>query len=113
HRFVLGLAPMGAPLPEVPAGWQDYAREVLAHSDRLPPYAGAGAPGWQAQARQAAADAGLRPGDRVLVDAAAHPDPVRWLLAPLLAGASVVLCAHLDPAAVASRAATERVTRVL
>ena len=114
HRFVLGLAPMGAPLPEPPpAGWQDYAREVLAHSDQLPPYASPGAPGWQEPARQAAADAGLRPGDRVLVDAAAHPDPVRWLLAPLVAGASVVLCAHLDPAAVEARVATERVTRVL
>lgn len=113
HRFVLGLAPMGAPLPEPPAGWQDYAREVLAHGDRLPPYAGPAAPGWQEQARRAATEAGLRPGDRVLVDAAAHPDPVWWLLAPLTAGASVVLCAHLDPAAVETRVATEKVTRLL
>jgi uncharacterized protein (TIGR03089 family) len=62
----------------------------------------------------ARADAlGIRPGARVLVDVAAYPDPLDWLLAPLLAGASVVLCGHLDPAAVPTRIAAERVTLTL
>jgi len=49
----------------------------------------------------------------VLLDAARHADPLDWLLAPLAAGASVVLCASLDPAALADRVATERVTVTL
>lgn len=35
------------------------------------------------------------------------------LLAPLAAGASVVLCANLDPERITSRVTAERVTRVL
>ena len=38
---------------------------------------------------------------------------MHWLLAPLSVGASVVLCASLDPADVQSRAAAERATKVL
>jgi hypothetical protein len=38
---------------------------------------------------------------------------VKWLLAPLAAGASVVLCGNLDHEAVASRAAAEHVNRIL
>ena len=49
-----------------------------------------------ASCRDAAADARDRhsacAGGRVLIDADAHPDPVDWLLAPLAAGASIVLC---------------------
>jgi hypothetical protein len=68
---------------------------------------------WGLLAQETAVALGIRPGDRVLVDAAAHDHPVTWLLAPLAAGASVVLCANLDPSKVAARAAAERVTRVL
>jgi uncharacterized protein (TIGR03089 family) len=53
------------------------------------------------------------PPGRVLIDAAAYPDPLDWLLAPLVAGASVVLCGNLDPAKLPDRAAVERVTAVL
>ncbi len=61
-------------------------------------------------ATERAAELGVVAGDRVLVDAGAYPDPIDWLLAPLVAGASIVLCAHLDPAKVESRAATENVS---
>jgi hypothetical protein len=47
-------------------------------------------------------------GDRLLIDADAHPDPVYWLVAPLLAGASIVLCRNLDRARVGERLAAER-----
>lgn len=60
-----------------------------------------------------ARELGLASGDRVLIDARAHPDPVEWLLAPLVAGASMVLCANLDPAALTNRTAAERVTVTL
>jgi hypothetical protein len=51
--------------------------------------------------------------DDATVDAAQHEHPLKWLLIPLAAGASVVLCANLDPDVVASRTMSERVTRVL
>ena len=55
----------------------------------------------------------LHAGDRLLVDTAEHEHPVKWLLAPLSVGASVVLCANLDRAGLADRIAAEGVTRVL
>jgi uncharacterized protein (TIGR03089 family) len=113
ERYALGLHPLGLPLREVPPGYVDFSVEVRGFGDR---FAGArvrdqGA--LCAGAVERAADLGLRPGDRVLIDVAAHPDPVDWLLAPLAARASTVLCGHLDPAKLEARVATERVTRVL
>ncbi|HYN97243.1 MAG TPA: TIGR03089 family protein [Pilimelia sp.] len=124
HRFVLGLGPGGAELAQVPAGYRDYLAEVRRYPDSLPGAArlrradsatvdGTTFAEWGRLAQGLAATQDLRPGDRLLVDAAEHEHPVKWLLAPLSAGASVVLCANLDPAAVAARVAAERVTRVL
>ncbi len=45
---------------------------------------------------------------RVLIDGDADTDPVAWLVAPLVAGASVVLCRNLDLAQLPVRLATER-----
>jgi uncharacterized protein (TIGR03089 family) len=124
HRFVLGLGPAAAALREVPTGYRDYIAEVDRYSDSLPSYApirrtdAASADGtsyqeWGSVARDIAASLDVRPGDRLLVDAAEHDHPYKWLLMPLAAGASIVLCANLDPEAVASRIAAEHVTRVL
>jgi uncharacterized protein (TIGR03089 family) len=124
HRFVLGLAPAAAALPEVPDGYRDYIAEVGQYTDSLPPYApirrtdaatvdGTSYQEWGSLAQALVTHLDIRSGDRLLVDAAEHEHPVKWLLAPLAAGASVVLCANLDPAAVASRVAVEHVTRVL
>ncbi|MBO4207454.1 TIGR03089 family protein [Micromonospora echinofusca] len=123
HRFVLGLAPAAAPLAEVPAGYRDWLTEVRQHPADLPAYAlvrpsdpatpdGTSYQQWGSLAEEIAAQRDLRAGDRVLVDAAAHEHPVKWLLAPLAVGASVVLCANLDPGAVDSRIVAEQVTRV-
>jgi hypothetical protein len=60
-----------------------------------------------------ARELGIEPGARVLIDAAAYPDPADWLLAPLYAGASIVLCATLDPSLVEKRVASENVTLTL
>jgi uncharacterized protein (TIGR03089 family) len=123
HRFVLGLA-SGGVLDELPAGYQDYLAEVRRYTDSLPAYApvrrgdaatvdGTTFREWGALAHELAASLDLRAGDRVLIDVAEHEHPLKWLLAPLSVGASVVLCANLDPAMVDARAAAEHVTRVL
>lgn len=123
HRFVLGLAPGATPLDEVPDGYRDYLAEVGRYTDSLPAYAPIARPAaatvdgttfrqWGSLARELAETFDLRPGDRLLVDAAEHEHPVKWLLAPLSVGASVVLCANLDPTKREARATTEGVTRV-
>jgi uncharacterized protein (TIGR03089 family) len=121
-RFVLGLAPMALPLRQVPAGFVDYVAEVRGHGDRFRPAAPArpGDPAVDgtthgelcATARSVATALGIGPTDRVLVDAAVHPDPLEWLLAPLAASASTVLCANLDPATLLGRRESERITLV-
>ncbi|WDZ86935.1 TIGR03089 family protein [Micromonospora cathayae] len=112
ERYALALAPFAAPLRELPAGWADYVIEVRGHGDHFSPYAGGGAE-LVPHAAGRARELGLAGGDRVLVDAARHPDPVDWLLAPLSVGASIVLCGNLDPARVESRLAAEKATRAL
>ena len=124
HQFVLGLAPAGAPAPRVPDGYRDFPAEIR-------PYLGSAAPAPDVRAHDAAtvdgttfgeyesvaaalAGAhGIGPGDRVLVDAARHEQPLSWLLAPLSLGASIVLCAHLDRSRLDERITAERITRVL
>jgi uncharacterized protein (TIGR03089 family) len=112
-RYALGLHPLGLPLREVPPGYLDFSVEVRGFGDR---YAGVrvrdqGA--LCAGAVERATELGIGAGDRVLIDTATHPDPVDWLLAPLAARASTVLCGHVDPARLDTRIATERVSRVL
>lgn len=129
-RYALALAPLAAPLPEVPAGFSDYVVDVRQHGDRFVPYepvdpdsdALTGLPrGALSHRALAAAGAeratalGLESGGRLLiVDSAEAPArPLDWLLAPLAARASVVLCRNTDPDTLATRAAQERVTVTL
>jgi uncharacterized protein (TIGR03089 family) len=122
-RYATGLLPLAAPLREVPPGYVDYVVEVRAFGDRyvpVQPVIGSDAAidsrthaevCRSAVAR--AADLGIGPGDRVLVDARAYPDPADWLLAPLVAGASLVLCANFDTGRRRSRTEAEKVTVTL
>jgi uncharacterized protein (TIGR03089 family) len=112
-RFLLGLAPMGLPLREVPDGFADYVVEVRGYGDHFGGTAGVDQTDLLSAARKRAAALGIGPGARVLVDGARHPDPLDWLLAPLVAGASTVLCGHLDPGSVQRRVEAERVTVVV
>lgn len=122
----LSLRPLGGPLEAPPAGVTDYATEVPAYADRFSPWS-----------TPTADDPGLCLADHVLASGAvveaARADAARWglsaedrvlstlpwdgwpglsagLLAPLAAGASVVLCPYADPATLPSRAASERTT---
>jgi uncharacterized protein (TIGR03089 family) len=113
ERFVLGLAPMALPMRTVPSGFVDYVAEVRTFGDRFTPYPDQSDRGLVERAAARAAELGLKAGDRVLVDAAKHPDPLDWLLAPLAGGATLVLCGALDPAKLDDRAAAERVTTQL
>jgi uncharacterized protein (TIGR03089 family) len=121
--FGLALAPLAAPMREVPPGVADYVTEVRAYGDHFTP-AYPVSPDDPAtpelshrelceQSGARAEALGIGASARVLVDPAAFPDPLDWLLAPLVAGASVVLCGHLDPATIPSRTAAERVTVAL
>jgi uncharacterized protein (TIGR03089 family) len=122
HRYLVGTGP--EPLAEVPVGWLDWSTEVLRHPATAPdptllhPADPASPDGttygeWGAVARAMAEQLDLRTGDRLLVDAAEHEQPLKWLLAPLAAGASVVICANLDPAKLDVHRTTEQITRVL
>lgn len=126
ERYATGLLPLAMPLRDVPPGFVDFPTEVRTHGDHFAPVqpvdphdealAGPVPMSHLAVSRTAtlrAAELGIAAGDRVLIDTRAHPDPLDWLFAPLFAGASVVLCAHLDPAEPAGRASAERVTVVL
>ncbi|WP_347057886.1 TIGR03089 family protein [Blastococcus sp. HT6-30] len=125
----LSLHPLGMGMSGYVGPARDFALEVRSHGDVFHP--------WQVPdpttpglvvgglelllgglvnaARELATRLGLAEGDRVLVDeqTAAEAGPVAWLLAPLSAGASIVLVRSPDPALLPARAATERVTATL
>jgi uncharacterized protein (TIGR03089 family) len=125
----LSLHPLGLGMTDYTGAARDFALEVRAAGDRFVPWTppDPAAPGLRAggleltlgglttAAQELAGRLGLAEGDRVLVDGAtaAETGPVAWLLAPLAAGASLVLCRHPDPAGLAARAAAERVTATL
>ncbi|MGW4497167.1 TIGR03089 family protein [Micromonospora sp. NPDC004336] len=114
ERYALALDPFALPMRQVPPGFADYVSVVRAHGDHFSPYAaGPDDAELLARATARAGALGIVAGDRVLVDTATYPDPVDWLLAPLVAGASAVLCANLDPSRVEPRTTTEKVTRPL
>ncbi|MEV4493322.1 TIGR03089 family protein [Micromonospora coxensis] len=121
HRYLVGTVP--GPLTDVPVGWLDWSTEVLRHSDTPPDHAavhpaqaatpdGTSYDEWGRLARSVADQLDLRAGDRLLVDADRHEQPVQWLLAPLAVGASVVVCANLDRSRLGDRIAADRITRV-
>lgn len=119
---VVGLRPLGGPLGDVPAGITDYGAEALGYGDSFSPSepVDPAAPALDGRtgaelaetARGAAERWRLGATDRVL-SGLPYDTLDGWLaglLAPLAAGAGVVLCRHLDPGAVAGRVVAERVT---
>ncbi|MGY1807362.1 TIGR03089 family protein [Blastococcus sp. SYSU D00669] len=125
----LSLHPLGLGMRDYTGPARDFALEVRTAGDRFTPWTppDPAAPGLRVGgleltlgglvegAGELAGRLGLAEGDRVLVDdvTAAEAGPVAWLLAPLAAGASVVVCRSPDPAGLAARAAAERVTATL
>jgi uncharacterized protein (TIGR03089 family) len=125
----LSLHPMGLGLRDYTGSARDFAIEVRAGADVFVPWqpvdpaaTGLVAGGLEltlgglvATAQELAAQLGITAEDRVLVDeaAATQAGPVAWLLAPLAAGASVVLCRAARPDRLPQRAEQERVTATL
>ena len=125
----LSLHPMGLGMTGYTGPARDFALEVRAQGDRFVPYEFPDATrpglrigaleltlgGLSEAARELAGRLGLTAGDRVLVDerTATEAGPVAWLLTPLAAGASLVLCRNAIDEVLAHRAATERVTATL
>jgi uncharacterized protein (TIGR03089 family) len=123
ETFALSLSPLALPFrPGPPPGTLDYSVEVRRYGDhfaalgpsgsapaRIDPATVALASGQTHRDLVAAALASSMPaGGRVLIDADSAGSPIAWLVAPLICGASVVLCRNLDPSLVASRLARER-----
>ena len=122
----LSLHPLGLGMAGYVGPARDFAIEVRAHGDFFSPYeppdpAGPGLRlggleltlgGLVEAARELAARLGIGAGERLLVDeqVAAEAGPVAWLLAPLAAGASLVLVRNAVAETLPRRAADERVT---
>ena len=125
----LSLHPLGLGMQGYTGPARDYAAEVRVHGDRFLPLVppDPASPGLVAgglnltladlgaAAGELAERLGIAAGDRVLVDeqVAAETGPVTWLLAPMAAGASLVLWRGADADVAASSAAAERVTATL
>jgi uncharacterized protein (TIGR03089 family) len=124
--FALSLAPLGRAFPAgPPPGTRDYSVDVLAQGDRWSgPLVEDAAPALETVdgtvtggdlveiALRRAAELGLLAGDRLLATER-WDGPTGWvdgLLVPLAAGASIVLVANADPAALPGRVLAERVT---
>lgn len=128
---LLGLAlhPLGLGMTGYTGEARDFALEVRAHGDhfrplRQPDPSSTGLVlagleltlgGLVGAATELAGRLGLQPGDRLLVDqdAATDTGPVVWLLAPLAAGTSLVLCRNPASGQLQRRADTEGVTATL
>jgi uncharacterized protein (TIGR03089 family) len=126
----LSLHPLGLGMTGYAGPARDFALEVRSHGDSFAPWQvpdpgavglvlGGGVEltlgGLVQTATELAARLGIAPGDRILVDerTADEAGPVAWLLAPLTAGASLVLSRSADPAGLPHRVETERVTATL
>jgi uncharacterized protein (TIGR03089 family) len=125
----LSLHPLGLGMAGYAGPARDFALEVRVQGDTFRPYGAVDAtsPGLRAggleltlgglveAAHELAGRLGIATGERVLVDeqTAAEAGPIAWLLAPLTAGASLVICRHPWEDRLVARAAGERVTATL
>jgi uncharacterized protein (TIGR03089 family) len=117
---VLSLDAFGRPAAGLPIGVTDYATAVRVHGDQIvaesrpgPALDGRSVDEVLAACHNHVAAEGLTGADRVLSTAswATPDDVVRHLLSVLSVGGSLVYVANADPAALARKTATEKVTR--
>ena len=118
----LSLDAFGRPVPDLPIGVTDYATAVRVHGDQIvgeqqpgPAFAGRSVDEVLDACQNAAAAQGLTSTDRVLSTAPwdTPDDVIGGLLSVLSLGGSLVYVANPDPAALARKTETEKVTRSL
>ncbi|UFN95051.1 TIGR03089 family protein [Micromonospora aurantiaca] len=106
HRYLVGTG--AGPLDEVPPGWLDWSAEVLRHPTDPPDYTavdpsdpatpdGTSFGAWRRLAAEIATQMNLHQGDRLVIDPTEDEQPLKWLLAPLSAGATVLIHATPTP----------------
>ncbi len=119
---VLSLDAFGRSVPDLPIGVTDYATAVRVHGDQIipepnpgPAFDGRSADQVLDACQKAVAAQGLTGSDRVLSTASweTPDDVVDGLLTVLSVGGSLVYVANPDPAALARKTETEKVTRSL
>jgi uncharacterized protein (TIGR03089 family) len=119
---VLSLDAFGRPVPDLPIGVTDYATAVRVHGDQIvaepspgPALAGSSVEEVLAACTKAVAAQGLTAVDRVLSTASwdTPDDVIDGLLSVLWVGGSLMYVANPDPAALARKTETEKVTRTL
>jgi uncharacterized protein (TIGR03089 family) len=117
---VLSLDAFGRPAPDLPIGVTDYATAVRVHGDQIvaEQHPGAALAGRSVEqvldaCQKTAAAKALTADDRVLSTASwsTADDVIDGLLSVLAVGGSLVYVANPDPAALARRTETEKVTR--
>ncbi|NUO58298.1 MAG: TIGR03089 family protein [Hamadaea sp.] len=120
--FAVGLHPFALPVRDLASGVQDWVSSARVHGDHYSgprPADGDLALGAFTHdslvsfASSRAAALGLAAGSRVLLSVDDYPDVVDWLVAPLVAGCTLVLSAHTPPSTLEARAGVERATLVL
>jgi uncharacterized protein (TIGR03089 family) len=123
--YVVGLHPFALPVAELAEGQRDWVLAARVHGDFYGgPPADPDAPALTGLphpvshtdlanlGRKRAAELKLD-GGRVLIDVGAHPRPLDWLVAPMVSGASLVLCQGIDGIqALEKIAATEKATLI-
>jgi uncharacterized protein (TIGR03089 family) len=119
---VLSLDAFGRPVPDLPIGVTDYATAVRVHGDQIvaeqnpgPALGGSSVDEVLAACQKEVAAKGLAATDRVLSTAPweAPDDVIGGLLSVLSIGGSLVYVANPDPATLARKTETEKVTRTL
>jgi uncharacterized protein (TIGR03089 family) len=119
---VLSMDAFGRPAPDLPIGVTDYATAVRVHGDQIvaEPHPGPALAGRSVEqvldaCQKSAAAKGLTATDRVLSTASwtTADDVIDGLLSVLSVGGSLVYVANPDPATLARKTETEKVTRVL
>ncbi|WP_027345552.1 TIGR03089 family protein [Hamadaea tsunoensis] len=111
--FAVGLHPFALPVRDLPAGVTDWVTAARVHGDHF----GGSAAGpddlayadlTQARLCERAGAKGLPAGERVIYAVTPAADVLDWLVAPLVAGCTMVACVGADASTLERRAGMER-----
>lgn len=125
--FAVSLHPLALPVRDLRSGVADWVTSARVHGDYFTgPTVASSAPALVdvpgagsvtqgdlvARGLERASALGLVSGSRVLISIPDHAQPMDWLVAPIVAGCSLVAVVNADPSTLDALAATERAVRV-